>query len=91
MPMFEAIRMAFRSLWTQKLKSGFSAIGVLIGVMFLIAVVSVVQGMNAYLEDRVANRLIGVNTFQLMQQPSFSTGNITRAEWLEWRRRPRVT
>jgi len=47
MAMLEAIRMAFRSLWTQKLKSGFSAIGVLIGVMFLIAVVSVVQGMNA--------------------------------------------
>ena len=91
MPMFEAIQMALRSIWTQKLKSGFSLIGVLIGVMFLIAVVSVVQGMNAYMEDRVANRLIGVNTFQLRQRPSFSTGNITREEWLSWRRRPRVT
>ncbi len=91
MQALEAIMMALRSIWTQKLKSVFSLIGVLIGVMFLIAVVSIVQGMNAYMEDRVANRLIGVNTFQLRQRPSFSTGNITREEWLEWRRRPRVT
>ncbi len=91
MQAFEAIMMALRSIWTQKLKSVFSLIGVLIGVMFLIAVVSIVQGMNVYMEDRVANRLIGVNTFQLRQRPLFSTGNITREEWLEWRRRPRVT
>jgi putative ABC transport system permease protein len=91
MQALEAIRMALQSIWAQKLKSGFSLIGVLIGVMFLIAVVSVVQGMNSYMEDRVANRLIGANTFQLRQRPSFSTGNITREEWLEWRRRPRIT
>ncbi len=59
MPTLEAIRMALQSIWTQKLNSVFSLIGVLIGVMFLIAVVSVVQGMNAYMEDQVANRLIG--------------------------------
>lgn len=91
MQVFEAVRMALASIWSQKLKSGFSLIGVLIGVMFLIAVVSVVQGMNSYMEDRVANRLIGANTFQLRQRPSFSTGNITREEWLAWRRRPRIT
>ncbi len=83
--------MALQSIWAQKLKSIFALIGVLIGVMFLIAVVSIVQGMNSYMEDRVANRLIGLNTFQLRQRPSFSTGNITREEWLEWRRRPRIT
>ena len=87
MQALEAIRMALQSIWSQKLKSGFSLIGVLIGVMFLIAVVSVVQGMNDYMEEQVADRLIGVNTFQLRQRPSFSTGNITREEWLEWRRR----
>jgi len=91
MRFLEAIRMALQTLATQKLKSGFSLIGVLIGVMFLIAVVSIVEGMNAYMEDRVANRLIGLNTFQLRQRPSFSTGNITREEWLSWRRRPRIT
>ena len=36
----------FRTIRAQKLKSFFSLIGVLIGVTFLIAVVSIVQGMN---------------------------------------------
>ena len=83
--------MALRTIWAQKLKSFFSLIGVLIGVMFLIAVWSIVSGMNDYVEDRIANRLIGANAFQLRQRPSISTGNITREEWLSWRRRPRVT
>jgi putative ABC transport system permease protein len=91
MRLLEAIRMALRMLWAQKLKSFFSLIGVLIGVMFLIAVWSIVAGMNHYMEDRIANRLIGANAFQLRQRPSFSTGNITREEWLSWRRRPRVS
>jgi putative ABC transport system permease protein len=91
MRLIEAIRMALRMLRAQKLKSFFSLIGVLIGVMFLIAVWSIVSGMNDYVEDRIANRLIGANAFQLRQRPSFSTGNITREEWLSWRRRPRIS
>ena len=91
MRLIEAIRMAFRMIRAQKLKSFFSLIGVLIGVMFLIAVWSIVSGMNDYVEDRIANRLIGANSFQLRQRPSITTGNVTREEWLSWRRRPRVT
>ncbi len=83
--------MALTMIWAQKLKSFFSLVGVLIGVMFLIAVWSIVQGMNSYVEDRIANRLIGANAFQLRQRPSVTTGNVTREEWLSWRRRPRVT
>jgi len=91
MPIWEAVTMALRTIWVQKLKSFFSLIGVLIGVMFLIAVVSIVQGMNVYMEDQFANRLIGLNTFQLRQQPDFTTGNVTRETWLSWRRRPRIS
>ncbi len=46
MHLFDAVRLALQQIRAQKLKSGFSLIGVFIGVMFLIAVVSVVQGMN---------------------------------------------
>ena len=70
MPIWEAVTMALRTIRAQKLKSFFSLIGVLIGVMFLIAVVSIVQGMNVYMEDQFANRLIGLNTFQVRQRPS---------------------
>ena len=64
----------FRTIRAQKLKSFFSLIGVLIGVTFLIAVVSIVQGMNRYMVDRFANALIGANTFELRQRPSIMTG-----------------
>ncbi|HQR17714.1 MAG TPA: ABC transporter permease [Gemmatimonadales bacterium] len=91
MPIWEAVTMALRTIWVQKLKSFFSLIGVLIGVMFLIAVVSIVQGMNVYMEDQFANRLIGLNTFKLRQRPGITTGDVTRETWLSWRRRPRIT
>jgi putative ABC transport system permease protein len=91
MPLFEAVRMALRTIITQKLKSFFSLIGVLIGVTFLIAVVSIVQGMNVYMEDQFANQLIGLNTFTLRRSPGINTGNVTDDEWREWQRRPRIT
>jgi putative ABC transport system permease protein len=91
MPLFEAVRMALRTIVTQKLKSFFSLIGVLIGVTFLIAVVSIVQGMNVYMEDQFANRLIGLNTFTLRPFPNFNSGNITDDQWRSWLRRPRIS
>ena len=88
---FEAVRLALRTIRTQKLKSFFSLVGVLIGVMFLIAVVSIVTGMNRYMEDRFANSLIGLNTFMLRQRPGITTGNVPDDVWRDWMRRPRIT
>jgi putative ABC transport system permease protein len=91
MRLLEAVGIAFRTIRSQKLKSFFSLIGVLIGVTFLIAVVSIVQGMNRYMVDRFANTLIGANTFELRQRPSIVTGEVTDSVWLAWRRRPRIS
>ena len=91
MSLLEAVRFAFRTIRAQKLKSFFSLIGVLIGVTFLIAVVSVVQGMNRYMVDRFANALIGANTFELRQRPSIVMDDVTEDVWREWRRRPRIS
>ncbi len=87
----EAVRLAFQTIRSQKLKSIFSIIGVFIGVMFLIAVVSVVQGMNRYMTDKFAGTLLGVNTFRLRQFPDVQIGNVTDSMWRTWLRRPRVT
>src|SRR2546422_4194215 len=91
MAFFEAIRLALQTIRAQKLKSAFSIIGVFIGVMFLIAVVSVVQGMNRYMTDKFAGTILGVNTFRLRQFPDVQLGNVTDSTWRGWRRRPRVT
>src|SRR2546426_8619684 len=91
MAFWEAVRLALQTIRAQKLKSAFSIIGVFIGVMFLIAVVSVVQGMNRYMTDKFAGTLLGVNTFRLRQFPDVQLGNVTDSTWRIWRRRPRVT
>ncbi|MGH7539318.1 MAG: ABC transporter permease, partial [Gemmatimonadales bacterium] len=91
MPFFEAIRLALQTIRAQKLKSAFSIVGVFIGVMFLIAVVSVVQGMNRYMTDKFAGTILGVNTFRLRQFPDVQLGNVTDSTWRAWQRRPHIT
>ncbi len=91
MRFFDAVRLALQTLRAQKLKSTFSVIGVFIGVMFLIAVVSVVEGMNRYMTDKFAGTLLGVNTFRVRQFPDVQLGNVTDSMWRTWMRRPRIT
>ena len=90
MPLFEAVVLALRTLQAQKLKSGFSFIGVFIGVTSLIVAWSIVNGINAYMTDKFAGTIIGVNTFHLRRRPNF-TPNISDSTWRAWSRRPRIT
>ncbi|MGH7606171.1 MAG: ABC transporter permease, partial [Gemmatimonadales bacterium] len=87
---FEAVALALGQLRAQKLKSGFSLLGVFIGVTFLIAAWSIVNGMNVYMTEQFAGRIIGVNTFHLRRRPEF-TPNVSDSTWRAWARRPRIT
>ena len=89
MPFHEAIRLALQQIRVQKLKSFFTLLGVMIGVMFLIAVVSIVTGMSRYVEEDFMGRMLGANTFTLRRFPWFGN-NVTEETWREWQRRPRV-
>jgi putative ABC transport system permease protein len=90
MPFFDAIRLALRTIRTQKLKSAFTLLGVCIGVMFLISVVSIVEGMGKYMEEDLIGKLISVNTFELRHRPNINIGDVDEATWEEYRRRPRL-
>jgi len=89
MPFLEAVRLALQQIRVQKLKSFFTLLGVMIGVTFLIAVVSIVTGMGKYMEEDFAGRILGANTFTLRRFPWFGD-NVTEEQWKEWQRRPRV-
>lgn len=91
MKLFEAVRLALRVIWAQKMKSAFSLAGVFIGVTFLIAVVSVIQGMNTYMTDQFAGTLLGVNQFTLRRFPNVQVGSIGVDEYRRWLRRPYLT
>jgi len=79
----EGIRIALQQIWAHKLKSVFTLIGVIIGITFLIAVITVVEGVNRYVQDDFAGALFGVNTFTVVRRSTVSTG----AESEERRRR----
>src|SRR6266566_4200922 len=89
MPVFEAFRLALQTIRAQKLKSGFSLLGVFIGVASLIAAWSIVNGVNRYMTEKFAQTLYGVNTFQLRRRPMFAA-NVPDSVWRAWRRRPRI-
>jgi putative ABC transport system permease protein len=89
-PFFEAIRLALQQIWVQKLKSFFTLLGVMIGVTFLIAVVSIVGGMSRYMTEELVGKIMAVNSFELRHRPNFNMGNHDESYWRELRRRPRI-
>jgi putative ABC transport system permease protein len=84
----EAIRLALAQIRVQKLKSFFTLVGVVIGVMFLIAVVSIVEGMSSYMEHDFVGKLVGVNTISLKTRGEFD--DVSEEEWRAMMRRPRI-
>lgn len=80
--------MALIQIRTEKLKSFFAVLGVIIGVMFLIVVVGVVEGMDRYIKEDFADRIYGLNTVTVRRRPSISLEMFVRGEqWREWSRR----
>ncbi len=65
MNVFDAVVLALRQIWAQKLKSFFTLLGVIVGVTFLISVFAVVEGMNRYMEDDFAGSIFGINTITI--------------------------
>jgi putative ABC transport system permease protein len=91
MPLLEAIRLALAQIRAQKLKSFFTLLGVMIGVMFLIAVVSIVEGMGRYMEDDLVGKIIAKGSFEVRYRPNIVMGDVDQSTWLSWRNRPRIT
>jgi putative ABC transport system permease protein len=69
MPLVEAIRLALAAVWSAKLRSFFTLLGILVSVAFLVVVVAVIQGMNAYVRENLTGAVIGTNAFQVRRTP----------------------
>ncbi|HET7102383.1 MAG TPA: ABC transporter permease [Terriglobia bacterium] len=79
----EAFWIALDALRAHKLRSFLTLLGVVIATTTLIVVMSVINGMNLYIADHVAN--LGVNTF-IVTQYKWAQGY---ESWLKARRRNR--
>ncbi len=67
----EAIRIALRSLWANKLRSVLTLLGVVIGIASVIAVVTFVSGINDYVAKKIFN--LGADVFIVSKMSAVET------------------
>jgi len=81
---------AFTQIKANPLRSFFTLVGIIVSVGFLVAVVAVIQGMNSYVTENIANAMVGSNTFQVRRTP-INVGLLDDDDWLRALRRPKIT
>ena len=65
----DIIRVALGQLYVNPLRTLFTLLGMIVSVGFLVAVVAIIQGMNAYVTENISQAMVGVNTFQVRRSP----------------------
>lgn len=60
----EATRLALESIWANRLRSFLTLLGVIIGIASIVATAAVIQGLNAYVSEKLSNLGQGVFTIQ---------------------------
>ena len=57
--MLENIRLSFQGLWSHKMRSFLTMLGIIIGIAAIIAIVSTIKGTNQVLFDLLISSLNG--------------------------------
>ena len=82
MPFLEAIKLALSAILGHKLRSFLTLLGVIFGVATVIVVVSLIEGFNSYVDEKIAN--IGTNAFSVTK---YSIDDFSSVEALNAARR----
>ena len=82
MPFLEALKLAISAILSHKLRSFLTLLGVIFGVATVIVVVSLVEGFNAYVDEKIAD--IGTNAFAVRK---YSIDDFSSVEALNAARR----
>jgi len=90
MPLREAFRLALQAILSSKLRSFFTLLGIIVSVGFLVAVVAIIQGMNAYVKENITGAVIGTNAFQVRRTP-LAIGLLDDEEIKAIAKRPLIT
>jgi putative ABC transport system permease protein len=64
----EAVGIALNAIWANKLRSFLTVLGNIVAVTSIIAVVSLIQGMNAYVTDAIVSD-VGADNFTIQRTP----------------------
>lgn len=65
MKFIETLKLAIATIWAHKLRSALTLLGMIIGVTAFVVVVSLVQGFNKYIDEKIAD--IGSNSFTVQR------------------------
>ncbi len=65
----DVLAIALGQIRANKLRSFFTLLGIIVSVAFLVAVVAIIQGMNAYVRENIAGAVVGANSFQVRRTP----------------------
>jgi putative ABC transport system permease protein len=82
MNFLESLKLATDAIWTHKLRSFLTLLGVIFGVATVIVVVSLIEGFNKYVDEKIAN--IGTNAFSVQK---FSIEDFSSLETYDQARR----
>jgi putative ABC transport system permease protein len=89
MSILDGILSALRMIRAHKLRAAFMVLGTVIGVTFLIAVITLIQGMDTYMQEDLGGQVYGFNTVTVRRVPSVQM-NPTTEQRRAWQRRPRL-
>ncbi|PYS84274.1 MAG: ABC transporter permease [Acidobacteria bacterium] len=63
MKFIETLKLAAAAIWAHKLRSALTLLGMIIGVAAVVVVVSLIQGFNNYIDEKIAN--IGAKSYTI--------------------------
>ncbi len=65
MKFLETLKLAVAAIWAHKLRSALTLLGMIIGVAAVVVVVSLIQGFNAYIDEKIAG--IGAKSYTIQR------------------------
>lgn len=65
MKFIETLKLAFAAIWAHKLRSALTLLGMIVGVTAFVVVVSLIQGFNRYVDEKIAG--IGAKSFTIQR------------------------
>src|SRR5215212_3948918 len=68
----DSARIALQSIWANKLRSLLTVLGNVVAVTSIVAVVSIIQGMNAYVSNAIVSD-VGADSFTIQRMPPIRT------------------
>jgi len=63
--LLEILKVAIAAIWAHKLRSALTLLGMIVGVTAFVTVVSLIQGFNVYIDEKIAN--IGAKSFSIQR------------------------